>query len=71
MPDFHTMEGPMTYPATESERDELRTEYLEAHTLAGVKAGLRAGRSLKCQQNSHDCANDGSTCICICHDRKE
>jgi hypothetical protein len=31
----------------------------------------RAGRSLRCAQGDHGCANDGSGCLCECHDAAE
>jgi hypothetical protein len=28
----------------------------------------QAGRSMRCAVEDHGCLNDGSTCICECHD---
>jgi hypothetical protein len=56
--------------ARQRRRDSILAEYLDR----GRRDGLRAHRSIKCgQYDNHadrdgGCANDGSTCICECHD---
>lgn len=51
-------------------RDLIRADIItQAERLAKI-----AGCSLKCQADNHadepyGCANDGSTCICACHDQ--
>jgi hypothetical protein len=60
-------------PATAAERKARRTAIV---TNAIAKAAARAAdayHSLKCQLGNHSsneggCANDGSTCLCQCHD---
>lgn len=62
----------------EAAREQIRAEI---RVVADVEAGL-AGRSLRCRAGDHSrmwtgpfqreyrvgCANDGTTCLCECHD---
>lgn len=55
----------------------LARDLIRAGIIAGAEAEARlAGRSLKCKREHHadqsyGCSNDGSTCICACHDLPE
>lgn len=56
---------------------EVARALIRAGIVARAEAEARfAGRSLKCKRDEHatdryGCANDGSTCICACHDAGE
>jgi hypothetical protein len=74
-PDYSTR-----YPLDPQRRADLRMSHLEFHTLKGVRAGLRAGISMRCEIGDHHrwskvlkehtgCKNDGSNCLCLCHDQ--
>lgn len=59
-------------PIEPAEREQLRQYYID---LAIRNAG-DLGKSIKCADGRHSaerfgCANDGSTCICECHDGQE
>lgn len=70
-----------TWPLIQAERHQLRVD-ATARYLSGAEASaLRYGRSLKCApfddpqyvQPKHadqpgGCANDGTGCLCPCHD---
>lgn len=69
------------YAADPATREEVRAHYLEMHTLKGVQQGLRYGLSMRCTDGDHHrwsskyrehtgCRNDGSTCLCRCHDKQ-
>jgi hypothetical protein len=53
---------------------EVARGLIRAPIVAAAEVEARfAGRSLKCKRKEHSterygCANDGSTCICACHD---
>ena len=67
----------MRYPALAEERQKLRDQYL----LRAIKKALaeRPGHSMKCRdqligaarhaKNPSGYNNDGSTCLCECHDQ--
>lgn len=58
-------------------RRGLARDLIRAGIVAEAEKEARlAGRSLKCKRQEHatgryGCANDGSTCICACHDLPE
>jgi hypothetical protein len=56
------------YPLDPAERAALREQYLERETLNGVRHGLHHGQSMRCRNGDHGCRNDGSGCMCPCHD---
>lgn len=62
------MEG--EWPRDNEGREQMRSEWLEFHTLKGVRKGLYYGLSMRCERGDHGCMNDGSTCLCRCHDRR-
>lgn len=66
------------------DRQKARRELVQAVRAAGARmieeAVQASGRSPRCQAGDHrtvfegvplGCANDGSTCICNCHDEAE
>jgi hypothetical protein len=61
---------------TKAERTERRTEIRRDVTARAEREIARNGRSIKCGEWGHHagdkrydpCGNDGSTCICECHD---
>lgn len=67
-----------TYPTGAEDRQALRNEWLEIHLLRGTRKGLDYGLSMNCsvarrshrQLDEHGCKNDGSTCLCACHDAR-
>lgn len=61
----------MDYPSTAIERAKRRSDYLETHTMEGVRKGLKVGLSIRCANGDHGCTNSGAGCLCICHDPKE
>lgn len=58
-------------------RRGLARDLIRAGIVAEAEKEARlAGRSLKCKRENHadesyGCSNDGSTCICACHDLPE
>lgn len=57
------------FPTDPEERAKVRADTIEEHTLWGARTGLRAGLSLRCGSGDHGCRNDGTGCLCLCHDR--
>lgn len=64
------------YPAGITARVAQRQEILRRE----VQTALRIGRSLKCSGYHYravhagmedGCANDGTTCLCACHDKAD
>ena len=64
----------MSYPAIARERAAERNKIRAIQREIYEKKARRLGRSIKCgeygQHADQDggCANDGSNCICECHD---
>lgn len=52
------------YPRDARARMELR----EKHFRRAVREARQIGLSINCQTGKHQCANDGTTCLCWCHD---
>ncbi len=63
----------MTYPLDVAERATLRRKVRSVALLEAEQRATEAGRSIKCGQwNQHapgGCQNDGTNCICECHDQ--
>jgi hypothetical protein len=64
------------YPLDRGLRESLRTAAIEKYTVKGVHTGLHYGQSMRCQDGDHydwdtmlGCRNDGTGCLCLCHDR--
>lgn len=63
----HVVHYPSDLAAREAFRHRIRTR-----ELAVAESRIRSScRSLRCGAGDHDCRNDGTTCICECHDPKE
>jgi hypothetical protein len=76
--------APTTYPADKAAR-QVHRDRLRASALARAEDEIRRlGRSIRCSEGDHrrttnvngkpmvvGCANDGTTCVCECHDPKE
>jgi hypothetical protein len=74
-----TTKAPPTTAQRQAQRDQIRQTVLDR---AEIQARV-VGRSMKCgaglgmyegwkhADEPDGCANDGSTCICECHDPKE
>ncbi|MET9073907.1 hypothetical protein ABZX95_17405 [Streptomyces sp. NPDC004232] len=61
----------MMYPRTRPERAELRAQL---ETDAAKQACANARRlyaSIRCAEGDHGCLNNGTGCLCTCHDPKE
>lgn len=60
------------YPRSAEERRALR----EKHMMRAVHGALRAGMSYRCSAGDHNtkthkgCQNDGTSCLCWCHDQE-
>lgn len=60
------------YPKDAATRRELR----EKHFMQRVHGALRVGVSIRCGKGDHarpngqGCLNDGSSCLCWCHDQE-
>jgi hypothetical protein len=58
-------------------RQAARQELVETAEAWARNAALLMGVSLKCEEDirararHHRCSNDGSTCLCACHDPTE
>ena len=65
------------YPSTTVERAARREQYVGHAVRLGVEQAERLGRSIKCGElgrhstDEDGCANDGSGCLCECHDPAE
>jgi hypothetical protein len=65
------------YPMDRRARAAKRKEIRDAHLARAERIAAASGRSIKCghyQQHADQeggCANDGSNCLCECHDLKE
>jgi hypothetical protein len=56
-------------PLDEQSREGIRIAIREAAVLRAVR--LATGRvSLRCLEGDHGCRNDGTSCLCRCHDRR-
>lgn len=69
-----------TYPAGITARTAQRQEILRREVATAEAEALRIGRSPKCSGYSFrpvhagmedGCANDGTTCLCACHDKPD
>jgi hypothetical protein len=54
-------------------RQRARQELIDVAVESARVAAAKMGLSLRCEQAvrwglGHDCRNDGSTCLCSCHD---
>jgi type IV secretory pathway VirB9-like protein len=64
------------YPKDAATRRELR----EKHYMRNAKQALHTGQSIRCAAGDHrrrfadgddtGCRNDGSNCLCWCHDQE-
>jgi hypothetical protein len=58
------------------QRIRTRADIAKAITAKAQREVLQTGRSLKCGEGRHQgryadgCRNDGSSCICSCHDER-
>jgi hypothetical protein len=64
------------YPRTSAERIDLRAMVLNRLVQEASFAARLHGLSLDCESavrwdGPHACKNDGSTCLCSCHDPSE
>lgn len=68
------------YPSAPSERAEARQKIIDRVLDKARQEARELHRSLRCRAGDHHrlhdgyrvgCANDGTTCICDCHDREE
>jgi hypothetical protein len=63
--------GIMPYPMTVKLRADLRTERENMGAARGRLIEVRGYQSIRCQDGDHapgGCHNDGSGCLCACHD---
>lgn len=60
----------MPFPLDEEARDRLRAEITEEYLLRASHTAAGHMRSARCQKGDHRCRNNGTTCLCYCHDRK-
>lgn len=71
----HRPPGTITYPLTHRARLALRAERYQAAVAQAAREAASLGRSPKCRsvtrpaQHAEGCANDGTTCLCACHDQ--
>jgi hypothetical protein len=64
------------YPATSHARRNLRNLRIKAALDRAPAQALSLVTSHKCRNSQHSsepygCANDGTTCLCECHDQPE
>jgi hypothetical protein len=60
------------YPSNKISRQKRRAAILRAELAAAHARAVATGRSIKCGQLGNHapdgCQNDGSNCLCECHD---
>jgi hypothetical protein len=56
-------------PFDTNSREDMRIAYLEKRMLEAIREASKQNMSLRCQANDHGCQNDGSSCLCRCHDK--
>lgn len=60
------------YPKGTVARQAIRDRLKRRELAEAERRTLRAGRSIMCGENGnhapHGCRNDGSCCLCECHD---
>jgi hypothetical protein len=67
----------VNWPLTRAERAAERERIREAALAAARRDALRFARSIRCGERGHHadlpggCANDGTGCLCECHDPRE
>lgn len=67
----------MSYPTTARERAAARNRIRAVQREIFEQNARRLGRSLKCGEHGQHanqdggCANDGTGCLCECHDSRE
>lgn len=65
---YYPDHSPM-YPHDMKRREEIRLANYERLMLKATRAAFRVGLSIRCARGDHGCLNNGSNCICVCHDR--
>lgn len=58
------------FPRTEAERESKRLTYLEVENQHAQQRAQRNSLSMRCARGDHGCMNDGSNCLCRCHDQR-
>lgn len=65
------------HPLVAADRERRRQQILDEQILAARRIAARVGRSVKCGEYGQHadqeggCANDGTGCLCECHDRED
>ena len=59
-----------TWPADGSARQELRDANAERLRRRAEREAAIYGLSMRCEIGDHGCRNDGTGCLCRCHDDK-
>ena len=56
------------FPLDYESREVLRDQWLAYYVEKAIKGAKRHGLSMRCETGDHGCRNNGSNCLCRCHD---